>query len=283
MSIDDGAGRRGDTAPKTSAGASLPLLSLDDVRMAYGERVVLERTTAELRSGTFVCMIGANGSGKSTLLRALAGLQKPRGGAVVLKGRPLYGRGALPAMERARSVAVVLTEAVQTGYLTVRQLVHLGRTPYEAIGSTEEKDREAVEWAYEQTGIADLDDSTVSTLSDGQKQRVMIARALAQDPDLLLLDEPGSFLDPPHQVDLFAHLRELTKNTPGMSVVVATHSIELALQFAHQTWLFSNRGLAVGAPEEIADPEIMERAFAHPKTIFDPKALRFVPGVRDNR
>ena len=258
------------------------LLALEDIRMAYGERTVLENVAATVPRGTFVCMIGANGSGKSTLLRAMAGLQRPAHGNITLQGRPLYGRGALPAPERARSVAVVLTEAIQTGYLTVRQLVHLGRTPYESIGSSEEEDRNAVRWACAQTGVSDLMDASVSTLSDGQKQRVMIARALAQTPELLLLDEPGSFLDPPHQVDLFSHLRALTAGSPRVAIVVATHSIELALRFAHRTWLFSNGGIAIGPPEEIADPRVMERAFAHPETTFDPQMLRFVPRVRDN-
>jgi len=245
--------------------------------MAYGQKTVLADVTTELTEGELVCMVGANGSGKSTLLRAIAGLQRPHEGTIQIKGRPLYGRNALPASDRARCIAVVLTEPVRTGYLTVRQLVQLGRMPYEPFRGQDAHGRAAVERAFTQTGTEDLAPVTVSTLSDGQKQRVMIARALAQEPKLLLLDEPASYLDPPHQVDLFARLKRLTREDDSVSILVATHSIELALHFADRMWLCSNRGMTVGLPDEVADPRIMEAAFPHPDTRFDPQMRRFVP------
>jgi iron complex transport system ATP-binding protein len=209
--------------------------------------------------GQFVCLLGPNGAGKSTLLRTLTGLQRPLAGQVFLDGRDLY---RLTAQERARSVAVVLTERVNPGLLTGWGLVALGRTPHTGfMGTLSPADERAVQNAVTAVGAAALADRPVVELSDGERQRLMIARALAQETPLILLDEPTAFLDAQRRVEILTLLRDLARDT-DRAVIVSTHEVHLALELADALWLMDGRGgFAAGSPSSLINDGSFSAAF----------------------
>jgi iron complex transport system ATP-binding protein len=212
-------------------------------------RAVLSGLDLELAPGELVCLLGPNGAGKSTLMRTLAGLQPPLAGTMRWSG----GAEAAPGgLEWARRAAIVLTERVEGGNLTVYNLAALGRYPHTAwTGRLLESDRSATQKALVDAGAWDLRDRRYDELSDGEKQKVMLARALAQDPLLLLLDEPTAFLDLPRRVETMRVLRRLAREQ-GRAVLLSTHDLDLALRASDRLWLLPAGGpMKTGMPEEL--------------------------------
>lgn len=255
-------------------------MSVVDVhRLAAGYRTrrrVVEVLTAidlTLSAGELVCLLGPNGSGKTTLLRTLAGMLDPLAGEVRIDGDDVT---RLPPMRLARRLALVTTDRVDVGLLTAYDLVALGRHPRtDWLGRLTEHDHRVVRWALASTGAVDLADREVVELSDGQRQRVMIARALAQEPRLLLLDEPTAFVDLPRRVELTGLLRSLARGT-GVAIVVATHDLELALRTSDTIWLLDDAGnLHVGAPEDLVLDGTLAATFATDELVFDPQTGGF--------
>jgi iron complex transport system ATP-binding protein len=236
-------------------------------------RAVLEHVNLAVRGGEFVCLLGPNGIGKSTLLRTLARMQPVLWGAVLVEGADL--RSLAPAA-LARRLGVVLTDRVVIDALTVRRVVEFGRYPHSGwFGQLGTHDREVVEWALGVTGVRHLAERDLNRLSDGERQRVMVARALAQEPVLLLLDEPTAFLDVPSRVELMALLRRLTREL-SLAVIIATHDLELALRAADRVWLVMPGGeLATGAPEDVIVSGAMAQAFEGRQVRFDADARSF--------
>jgi iron complex transport system ATP-binding protein len=224
-----------------------------------------------------ICLLGPNGSGKSTLLRTLAGLQPVLGGTIHIAGTT---KGT-PA-ELARKISLVLTDRVR-GNLTVHSLVALGRYPYSGwLGVLDESDNAAIEWAIEATGIGALRDRKVYSLSDGESQKIMLARALAQDTPILMLDEPTAHLDLPSRIRLMRLLHQLARQT-RKGVLLSTHELDLALQIADEVWLLQSGGpLHKGSPEDLVLDGVFEAAFAKEDIVFDKEAGSFnihsVPG-----
>ncbi|GJQ34942.1 MAG: ATP-binding protein [Anaerolineaceae bacterium] len=204
----------------------------------------------QLRPAEMVCLIGPNGAGKSTLLRTLAGMQSPLSGVIKLGEADLH---SLPALDLAKQLAVVLTGRVEAGNLSAYALVTLGRHPYtDWRGRLTPHDEEAVRHAMRLTGSDVLASRPIHELSDGERQRVMIARALAQEPSVLLLDEPTAFLDLPRRVELLQLLKRLSRET-NCAILLSTHDLDLALRIADRLWLLSSHGeLHIGLPEELA-------------------------------
>jgi len=233
--------------------ASNAALRTCDLAVGYsarrGRRAVLEHVNLSVRAGELVCLLGPNGIGKSTLLRTLARMQPRLWGTVELGGADL---NSITHAELARRLGVVLTERVIVEALAVRRIVELGRYPYSGwFGRITDRDRRVVDWAIDAVGARHLADRDFSRLSDGERQRAMIARALAQEPLLLLLDEPTAFLDVPSRVELMGLLRQLTRDQ-RLAVVVSTHDLELALRTADVVWLVMPGGeLMTGAPEDV--------------------------------
>ena len=223
----------------------------------------------ELHAGELVCLLGPNGAGKSTLVRTLAGLQKPLSGQVLLQGRELHD---LPEGERARHLGLVLTERVDTGNLSAYALAALGRYPYTGWdGRLSPEDEEVVRWALEAVGARELAPRSVGELSDGERQKVTIARALAQEPAVLLLDEPTAFLDLPRRVEIVQLLRRLA-GEGDRAVLLSTHDLELALRSADRLWLLPPGGpLQTGAPEDLVLSGAFQRTFGD----FDPATGSF--------
>jgi iron complex transport system ATP-binding protein len=246
------------------------LLHAKDLSTGYhigGRTIVVSAGLPELEifRGRMICLLGANGSGKSTLLRTLAGLQPPIGGTVAMGGVSKLRPGDL-----ARRISLVLTDRVAGTNLDVYSLVALGRYPWSGwLGGLDQADRSAVHRAMDAAGIRDLQRRKVHTLSDGESQKVMLARALAQDTPLLMLDEPTAHLDLPSRIRLMRLLHRLTREM-SKGILLSTHELDLALQVADELWLLQSGGvLQMGAPEDMVLDGIFEAAFAREDVVFD--------------
>jgi iron complex transport system ATP-binding protein len=255
-----------------------PALATHDLAVGYRtrgtRRAVLERVNVSVRAGELVCLLGPNGIGKSTLLRTLARMQPALWGRVELDGADLR---SITPVELARRLGVVLTERVLIEALTVRRIVELGRYPHSGwFGRMTAEDCRVVDWAIDAVGARHLADRDFSRLSDGERQRVMIARALAQEPVLLVLDEPTAFLDVPSRAELMGLLRRLTRHG-RLGVVVSTHDLELALRTADVVWLVTpGGGLMTGAPEDV----VLAGGIGQ---VFEGRLIRFHPEERTFR
>jgi iron complex transport system ATP-binding protein len=238
-----------------------------------GSRTVLAGLELSVSPGELVCLLGPNGIGKSTLLRTLAKMQPALAGGIALGGCDLQ---TMTRVELAKRLGVVLTERLTVGALLARQIVELGRYPHSGwFGGLGRRDRDVVHWAIDAVGAGHLADREYNTLSDGERQRVMIARALAQEPVMLLLDEPTAFLDVPSRVELIGLLRRLARDE-RVAVIVSTHDLELALRTADTVWLVTRDGLLhVGAPEDIVVAGHIEAAFTGDTICFRPEERTF--------
>jgi len=240
---------------------------------------VMEHLSVSAGSGELVALIGRNGAGKSTLLRTLVALQPAVGGKIRLHGRDLHSIGStmLP-----RIVSFTSTEPVAERNITVRDAVSLGRFPYTNwIGAMTAADREAVDHALEDTGMLTLAGRRLDSISDGERQRTLIARSLAQDTELLVMDEPTAFLDLPSRYGIVSLLRKLTREK-GKCVIYSTHDLDTALNEADRIWLMDGDGIIEGAPEDLILSGTIARAFESPLLTFSSKegTFSFVRGRR---
>jgi iron complex transport system ATP-binding protein len=227
------------------------------IRLALGSRTVLDRVDLAVPAGQITAVVGPNGAGKSTLLRALAGQLSPIAGTISLAGRPL---AEYSAQERARAIAYLPQERAVHWPLSVRAVVALGRLPHRDLSQNAGADAAAIENALRAMDAIDLADRPISDLSGGERARVLVARALAQEAPLLLADEPTAGLDPSHALTLFARFETLA--AAGRSVIVALHDLSLAARFAHHVILVAHGGIAAaGPPADVLTPGHLEPAF----------------------
>jgi iron complex transport system ATP-binding protein len=257
--------------------AATSLISARNLQTGYragAKRIVVSNDLPELllRPGQLICLLGPNGSGKSTLLRTLGGLQPPLGGEIHIEGIDRWTPAAL-----ARKISLVLTDRVRGNNLTVASLVALGRYPWSGwLGGLNAGDRGRIDWAIGATGIELLRDRKIHTLSDGQSQKVMLARALAQDTPILMLDEPTAHLDLPSRILLMRLLHQLARET-RKAILLSTHELDLALQIADEVWLLQSGGqLLSGAPEDLVLNGSFESAFSEEKVAFDKGSGNFI-------
>jgi iron complex transport system ATP-binding protein len=234
-------------------------LHAEKIRLSYGDRVIVDALDLEVPPGLITSIVGANGCGKSTLLRALARLLGPTSGQVILDGKDI-------SSQRSRDVARVLGLLPQSPVapegITVADLVGRGRHPHQrALARWTAHDYEAVADALDATGIADLADRSVDELSGGQRQRVWIAMALAQETDILLLDEPTTFLDVAHQVEVLDLLTDL-REARGTTIVMVLHDLNLAARYSDRLIAMqSGRIHANGTPEDVVTSELVSDVF----------------------
>lgn len=250
------------------------LLTTRSLSIGHGANVLIKGCDMELRTGELVALIGVNGGGKSTLLNTLAGLHPPMGGEVYLAGTSLQ---RMSADQRARHLALVLTDRPQAGLLDVRTIVALGRQPWTGhFGRLTPEDIARVDQAMEATSTAALADRSLQLLSDGEAQRVMIARALAQDTPLMLLDEPMAFLDLVNRVRLLRFLGELAR-TRDKAILLSTHDLQTALDLCDRILLIHDRKLWSGTTHEARSSGVLQQLFAADELRFDPASGAFRP------
>jgi iron complex transport system ATP-binding protein len=232
-------------------------------------RVVAADIEVTLGRGELVCLLGPNGAGKSTFLRTVSGLQAPVSGRVTLDGRDVH---ALSTLERARGMSVVLTDRIGGGLFTSYDIVSLGRQPHtDWRGRLTSRDHEIVRRSLDAVGALDLAARPVAELSDGERQRVMVGRALAQEPRVMILDEITAFLDLPRRVEIMQLLKDLAHHQ-GTSVLVSTHDLDLALRTADQFWLVAGNGrIECGSPEDLVLAGTIEQTFSSARAAFDPR------------
>lgn len=231
-----------------------PTIQIESLSTGYRGKnnvtVVAHDINATIHGGELTCLLGPNGAGKSTLLRTLSAFLPPVEGTIIIMGRNLKDYSD---KELAKTIGVVLTEKTDLRNMTVEDLIGLGRSPYTGFwGTLHEDDRRVVAQAIEMVGIEPLKDRMIQTLSDGERQKVMIAKALAQQTPVIFLDEPTAFLDFPSKVEIMQLLRNLTRTT-GKTIFLSTHDLELALQIADTIWLMDKqKGVMIGTPQELA-------------------------------
>ncbi|WP_229252842.1 ABC transporter ATP-binding protein [Dyadobacter helix] len=229
---------------------------------------ILQNLDLNLHPGQLVCLLGANGTGKSTLIRTLAGLQQPVSGEIFIGETNL--KTIKPEL-LAKKLSVVLTEKPDHNNLTVRELVTIGRTPHTGwFGTLKKKDDEKIQYAMEMAGAGAFAARRLHELSDGERQKVMLARALAQDTDMILLDEPTAHLDIPNRVEMMYLLHALARKT-NKAILLSTHELDLALQIADRLWLIDKaKQLTSGTPEDLVLNGTFGNAFTKIGLHFDP-------------
>lgn len=253
-----------------------PILSIANLTIGYGGKIVQSDLNLDMRRGEMVCLLGPNGAGKSTLLRTVSGIQAPLSGTVSIDNKLV--RSYSPR-QLARKVALVYTEATMAGALTVRELVALGRQPYTGFfGHLNSDDRRKVDEALSIAGIESLASRMVAQLSDGERQKAMIARALAQETPLIVMDEPTAFLDVASRLEVMALLKQLSRNR-GVSMLISTHDVASAVTMADSLWLMrKGEGVTAGTPGQLAvDEQGLPTLFAGRAVVYDPAASDFRP------
>ena len=236
-----------------------------------GVKMVAADINATIRQGELTCLLGANGVGKSTLLRTLSAFLPKLGGSIVVRGRDISDYSA---KELSRLVSVVLTEKPDISNMSVRGLVAIGRSPYTGFwGTNTADDLRVVDEALQMVGISRLADQQINTLSDGERQKVMIAKALAQQTPVIYLDEPTAFLDFPSKVEVLLLLKRICREQ-RKTVFLSTHDLELALQMGDRIWLMErDRGLTIGTARELADNGTLSRFVERDGIVFDRQTL----------
>ena len=230
-------------------------------------KVVADRINAGINCGELTCLLGANGVGKSTLLRTLSAFQPKLGGKIEIVGKEI---DAYTDKELSTVISVVLTEKCDIRNMTVHELVGLGRSPYTGFwGTLRGEDKEVVERSIALVKIQNLAHRMVHTLSDGERQKVMIAKALAQETPVIFLDEPTAFLDFPSKVEMMQLLHRLSRQT-NKTIFLSTHDLELALQIADKIWLMDKMNrVTIGTPEDLSLSGKLSSFFARKGIVFD--------------
>ena len=236
-----------------------PYLQTKDLAVGYDGKVLIHDINISAEKGQILTLIGPNGAGKSTILKSITRHLAKISGAVYIGGTEIY---SWPPKEMARRVAVVLTDRIRPELMTCGELVAMGRYPYtNALGKLTEKDQEAVHKALSQVRALDLEHRDFTTLSDGQRQRIMLARAICQEPEVIVLDEPTAFLDIRHKIELLDILRTMARED-GVTVVMSLHEIDLAAKISD--YLICVKGDTIarsGPPDEILGSGDVDRLY----------------------
>ncbi|MEQ6967317.1 Fe(3+) dicitrate ABC transporter ATP-binding protein FecE [Pectobacterium polaris] len=233
-------------------------LTTQNLTAGYGDKRILDGLSLSLPAGKITALLGPNGCGKSTLLKCFAKLLTPESGAIQLNGKPL---SAFSARQLSRHLALLPQQHLTPEGITVRDMVAYGRSPWLSLwGRLSQDDRQRVQLAMEKTHIVELADKRLTNLSGGQRQRAFLAMLLAQDTPVVLLDEPTTYLDINHQVELMKLLREL--NQAGKTVVTVLHDLNQASRYCdHLVMLTGGRVMAQGSPHEVMKPALLQQVF----------------------
>lgn len=246
---------------------------INGLTIGYGKKVVADNINASIKQGELTCLLGANGVGKSTLLKTLSGFLGKLDGNISIMGKEM---DTYSPKELSTTLGVVLTDKCEVRNMSVREIVGMGRSPYTSFwGALSKEDYKIVDQAIEMIGITHLSGRMVHTLSDGERQKAMIAKSLAQQTPIIILDEPTAFLDFPSKVEIMQLLHKLTREA-GKTIFLSTHDMELALQIADKIWIMDKTcGFAIGTPEDLAISGDLEAFFIRKGIAFDPNSGLF--------
>jgi iron complex transport system ATP-binding protein len=241
-------------------------IELHDVTLGYGSRVLMADANVGFGWGELTALIGRNGTGKSTLLRTIAALAKPQSGTITISGRDVT---SLTMREVAERIAFVSTDDVRVQNLHVWDVVSLGRAPYTNwVGRLTEEDRAKVKESLRLVGMEDFAEASIDSLSDGERQRVMIARALAQDTPIILLDEPTAFLDLPNKYEICLLLKRLA-HKEGKCILFSTHDLSIAIELCDTIAMIDGGEFHYGTAEMLIEGGAMQRLFESTQIEFD--------------
>jgi len=242
-------------------------LHIKGLSVGYATKEIARDINLSLGGGRLVCLLGQNGVGKSTLLRTLSNLQEPLSGNIEVGDQDIE---LLERRELATKLGIITTEKIGMSNMTVRELVALGRYPYTNwIGKESEEDRQKIEEAISRCKINYIEKSKLEAISDGQFQKAMVARVLAQDTDIILMDEPTAHLDVVNRVEMFQLLQTIKQET-GKSILISTHELDLSMQFADELWLMNfNAAIVTGTPEDLGLNGELEKIFFHEEFHLD--------------
>ena len=241
-------------------------------RLKKKDKKLLKNITVSGEEEELIALIGINGSGKSTLLRTLIGLEVLLSGEIKIDGK---NHNEYNKTESARKIAFVSSEIVNTRYLKVKDLVALGRFPHQKISNQySEKDKRIVDTALKTVGMHDFKERLITEISDGERQKVMTARALAQETDIILLDEPAAFLDLANKFSLYKILSDTAKKL-HKTVIFSTHDLNIALKYCDKVWLIKNKTIVEGAPEDLFLSGILQNIFPDGHVIFNALSFEF--------
>ena len=223
------------------------MLRLSNITVGYNNKPLFDEVNIHVQKPQLIALIGRNGMGKSTLLRAIAALQKPLSGDIIIAGTEL---SKLTPKQRAENISLVTTENISLPHLKVFDTVALARAPFSSwSGALTQSDRDIAHVALERVGMASFATKTLDSLSDGERQRVMIARALAQKASLMLLDEPTAFLDLPSRLQIMDLLKKLAQENNSV-IILSTHDLELAKEYADTMWVVNQNKITIGKPSD---------------------------------
>ena len=232
------------------------MIELHNLTVGYGEKAVLSDINQVLKAGQLVCLLGSNGVGKSTILRTLAGFQPPLSGEVLIDGKDL---SSLSLSQRSKTVSIVLTERVEVPYMKVADLVGMGRSPYTGFfGKLTKEDKQIVGEAIEMVGITSLAERTIDTLSDGERQKAFLAKALAQQTPIILLDEPTAFLDFHAKISTLRLMQKLAHET-DKTILMSTHDVEMALRLSDILWIVQDGKIQTGTTASLTESGILRQ------------------------
>lgn len=234
-------------------------ISAQKLEIAYEDNLVVDNLDIQITKGKITTIIGPNGCGKSTVLKAMGRILKPKGGTVYLNGEDLR---CLSTKEIAQKMAILPQTPQAPGGLTVGELVAYGRFPHQSgFGKLKEEDKKIIAWALDATKLSELEDCEVDNLSGGQRQRVWIAMALAQQTDLILLDEPTTYLDLAYQLEVLELLYRLNREQ-GITIAMVLHDLNLAARFAdHMIAFRAGKIICQGAPEDVMTVNVLKETF----------------------
>ncbi len=253
------------------------ILTIQNLKIGYSSKkkteIILDGIDITLKKGTFVCLLGKNGIGKSTLLRTISRVQPKLNGTIQIDGKNLE---SYTAINLSKKIGLVLTEKLPESNLTVFELIALGRQPYTNwVGTLSKIDIEKVNEAMQLTNISHLSQKKYYELSDGQLQKVLISRALAQDTNIIILDEPTAHLDVQYKMETFRLLKKLASKL-NKTIIVSTHEIHLALQSANELWLMIADKIITGNPQELIENGELDRLFTSESIYFDNQKQQFI-------